>query len=179
MRQALERAMDTLSNVLRTIGGVLLLLATLLIFVATLTRYLFSFSIVWAEEACRMMVLAASFMLAGHMETSKGQVYLSIVIDKIKNPKVLKILDYIKFATAAVVGGLIAYWGFIQFVLVKGQLTYSETFPRQLPAAILPIGMTILVLYCVAKIVLMATDKTDGSDEYAQAANARKEGDGL
>jgi TRAP-type C4-dicarboxylate transport system permease small subunit len=165
LRQAIIKAIDVTTNILRTIGGILLFCATLLICTATANRYIFGHSWEWAEEVCRMMVLAASFWLAGHMEITKGQVYLSVLVDKIRNPKILMIFECVNFAAAAVVSALIAYWGTIQFIRVRGQLTFSQSFPRRLPSAILPIGMAILTIYCVSKLILIATDKGEDNGE--------------
>lgn len=164
MRDKLIKVEKKITYVLQMIGGIFIVVGTFLIFVSAATRYTVGHSPVWTEEACRMLILACSFWLMGHMEFSNGQVYLSILVDSIKNEKVLKIIQFVKYCIVTVISVLCLYWGTLQFQASKGQKTFTQVYPKQLPAAIVPIGMVILLLYCIMKIYLMLTDKKEQED---------------
>ncbi|WP_177976410.1 TRAP transporter small permease [uncultured Eubacterium sp.] len=173
MRDKVVKFEKKLTYILQILGGVFVVVGTFLIFYSAMARYLVGHSPVWTEEGCRMLVLACAFWLMGHMEFSNGQVCLSIITDSIKNEKVLKVLYLIKYCVVVVVAILCTYWGSLQFVASKGQRTFTQIYPKQLPAATIPIGMVILILYCIMKIYLMLTEKkgpaaVDQNDEIAE-----------
>ncbi len=151
--------MDKFTRILETSGGIMLFVGTIIIFIASCSRYLLSHSIIWSEESCRILILACAFWLCGAMETKNKQVALTIVSENIKSPAVHRVLDYIKYIVALVMSVIITIYGWQQFQFVKGQTTFSGAFPKQLPAAIVPIGMSICAVYLILKLFLMVTEE--------------------
>lgn len=172
MRDKVVKFENKMTYVFQIIGGVFIVIGTVLVFISAAARYMMGISLEWAEETCRMLILACSFWLMGHMEFSNGQVYLSILVDGIKNEKVLKIIHFVKYCIVTVISMLCLYWGTLQFMESKGQKTFTQIFPKQLPASILPIGMAILLIYCVMKIYLMLTETEGHKDAAGNAEDA-------
>ena len=146
--------MDVLEKILFFVSGLAMLASVGLAFAAVIMRYVFSFSLEWIEEAARYLALFAAFIVAGPVLRNKGHVALDLLVTGLTGARQQLHLFAVNLV-AFIVGGAIFAWG-AELALQTfeyGVLTASLQFPQWLPYSIVPLGMAILVLFCLAGMI--------------------------
>lgn len=158
------------------VAGVSMAVILVIMIVQVAARYLFSGSIIWAEEACRYLLLWQTFLLLG-VAYQRGEFVMLDLLPYMLSSRARLVL---KYATAIPV--LI----FLAVIVVKG-FDYASRFERQKIPALdfiwssltganagvsvkwvyicVPIGAALLALHVIADLVVSTIRHRRGIDD--------------
>lgn len=155
-----------------SIGIISISLATLLVFIGVIQRYFFGASYTWMEEVSRYLCISIGFALIGHVIFWNRDVTLDVVISLIKSKKVKWFFQVASTTVIGVAAALLTKWGIDAWLNAADQFTMTLIFPLQLPYSFVPIGMAILVIYCVLKLGILLKDR---NIDYFESADENQD----
>jgi TRAP-type C4-dicarboxylate transport system permease small subunit len=154
MIDQLLRGARALVAVLRVVAGVLLIASVLLNFANVVGRYFLSDSIYWAEEAMLFLMVGCVFLGNGVVAWSGRQLRMDVIVGMmpVAVQKILALLSELTFLVVAI--AVIAFacpvirdlWSF-------DQRSQSAEIPMYIPQAMVPIGLSIMVLLVIARLI--------------------------
>lgn len=175
MNQICKKIARVITTILMTPSAIAMFVATCLAFYGVIARYAFGTGYLWMEEVIRMLFLLGAFGLAGPMLLNDGNVALTIVLEVTKNEKLKHWIGVFNMLVCTIVALPLAIWSTQFFLSVEGQTTFSTIFPKQLPSAILPIGMWGMFVCGVLKLIILLTDKPGEEAAAAEIESGAEE----
>jgi TRAP-type C4-dicarboxylate transport system permease small subunit len=148
-----EKFNEFLDRFLMIVTGSALLFSTLLTFTGVILRYVFAISFEWNEELCRYSMIIIVYFWAGAMIRKRQHIALTILSDHLKQRN--QIFHRLGVNLLAVSFGIpIAAWGFqlVGDALASELRTLSLLFPLWPAYAIVPIGVTLIVIQSILDI---------------------------
>jgi TRAP-type C4-dicarboxylate transport system permease small subunit len=138
-----------------------------LVFTNVITRYIFNFSIIWAEELSQYLMIWITYLGAGLALREGRHVAVEIFQDRL--PRALRRL--VRAALAA------AMLGFLVVLAVLGVRIAAFTWSQETPVLNLPTGLPYLAIPVGAAVMalhlaLLFRDFVDGRFEHAEQAGA-------
>lgn len=157
MLNFIERVNIVLDRWLMIITGTVLIFSTLLCFVGVILRYGFGISYEWNEELCRYSMIIIVYFWAGSMIRGKQHIYFSLWSDTLKG-KSQDVHRFITSILAAALGLPLLVWGFqLTANAYEAELsTMSLLFPLWPAYAIIPAGVSLIVVQAVFDIIRLA-----------------------
>jgi TRAP-type C4-dicarboxylate transport system permease small subunit len=148
------QAVRGLVSTLRVIAGVLLILSVTLNFANVVGRYVFNASIYWAEEVMLFLMVGCVFLGNGVVAWSGRQIRMDVVVSMMpaKVRDAMYLFSELLFIVVAVT--IVAFampvmrdlWAF-------DQRSQSAEVPLVYPQALIPIGLSLMVLLVVARLL--------------------------
>jgi len=155
----LKNVLKNLDRIEEFFIGMTLLFVTLLLFINVLTRYCFGYSVKWAEELTRYLIIWLTFV-GGSVCARKGKhvgidILLTICPDVMK--KVIQfIIAIISFLFSII---LIFYgWKITHNVMLSGQLSTAMMIPMYLIYIAIPIGGFLMCIRYFQIVLLYLKD---------------------
>jgi TRAP-type C4-dicarboxylate transport system permease small subunit len=154
MIDQLLRGTRAVVAVLRVLAGLLLIASVLLNFANVLGRYFFSDSIYWAEEIMLYLMVGCVFLGNGVVSWSGRQLRMDVIVGMmpLQVQKALALISELIFIAVAVTIVVFAcpvirdLWNF-------DQRSQSAQLPMYIPQAMVPIGLSLMVLLVVARLI--------------------------
>jgi len=154
MTETMLQAVRGLVAILRVIAGVLLILSVTLNFANVVGRYVFSASIYWAEEVMLFLMVGCVFLGNGVVAWSGRQIRMDVIVSMMpaKVRDALYLFSELLFIAVAVTIVVFAIpvmrdlWAF-------DQRSQSAEVPLVYPQALIPIGLSLMVLLVVARLL--------------------------
>lgn len=129
-------------------------------------RYGLNSSLIWAEEICRYLLIAASFLACG-IAYARGEIAAILLIDRLLPPRAARLVGLLRNALVLVLLGVLVYYGWRYAVLSGTQpvpgfgFLLSDLLGRASPSPVtvfwiyvtLPAGMALLALHVAAQMV--------------------------
>jgi TRAP-type C4-dicarboxylate transport system permease small subunit len=151
---------------LRIVAGLLLILSVSVNFANVVGRYFFSASIYWAEEVMLFLMVGCVFLGNGVVAWSGRQIRMDVIVGMMpaKARAALNLFSELLFIAAAVMIVVFslpvikALWEF-------DQRSQSAEVPLVIPQALVPIGLSIMVLLVVMRLL------TGGDHESSRNAS--------
>src|SRR5476651_657123 len=143
----LLRGAQRLTAFLRIVAGVLLVLSVLLNFANVIGRYFFSASIYWAEEMMLFLMVGCVFLGNGVVAWSGRQLRMDVIVGMMPayTQKVLALLSELTFIVVAI-AIVVFSWPVIRDLWNFDQRSQSAEIPMVIPQALVPIGLSIMVI---------------------------------
>jgi TRAP-type C4-dicarboxylate transport system permease small subunit len=164
MAETVLRGVRGLVAILRGIAAILLVLSVALNFANVVGRYCFGFSIYWAEEVMLFLMVGCVFLGNGVVAWSGRQIRMDVIVGMMP----AKLRDALYLASEllfiAVAASIVAFalpvmrdlWAF-------DQRSQSAEIPLVYPQAMVPIGLSLMVLLVLARL-LTGGDPARASD---------------
>jgi TRAP-type C4-dicarboxylate transport system permease small subunit len=156
----------TLVGALRWIAAALLMLSVAINFANVVGRYCFGISIYWAEEVMLFLMVGCVFLGNGVVAWSGRQIRMDVVVSMLpaKARAALDLFAELLFIAAAVTIVIFA-WPVIRDLWAFDQRSQAAEVPLVFPQALIPIGLSIMVLLVVLRLL------TGGDREQPRNAN--------
>lgn len=154
MTGSLLRGARALVSLLRTLAGALLLLSVALNFANVVGRYFFSVSIYWAEEVMLFLMVGCVFLGNGVVAWSGRQIRMDVVVAMMpaRIREALNLISELLFIAAALAIVTFAL-PVIRNLWEFDQRSQSAEVPLVIPQALIPIGLSIMVLLVVIRLL--------------------------
>lgn len=154
MTDTVLQAVRGVVSALRIIAGVLLILSVALNFANVVGRYCFGVSIYWAEEVMLFLMVGSVFLANGVVAWSGRQIRMDVIVGMMpaKLRDALYLFSELMFIAVAV--SIVAFalpvmrdlWAF-------DQRSQSAEVPLVYPQAMVPIGLSLMVLLVLARLL--------------------------
>jgi len=154
MTGSLLRGARALVSLLRTLAGVLLLLSVALNFANVVGRYFFSVSIYWAEEVMLFLMVGCVFLGNGVVAWSGRQIRMDVIIGMMPAKVRAALLLFSELLFIGVAGAIVVFaWPVIRDLWAFDQRSQSAEVPLVYPQALVPIGLSIMILLVVTRLL--------------------------
>jgi C4-dicarboxylate transporter DctQ subunit len=155
-----------LVSVLRVLAGVLLIASVGVNFANVVGRYFFNYSIYWAEEVMLFLMVGCVFLGNGVVSWSGRQLRMDVIVGMMpagvqRALALMSELIFIGVAAAIVVFA----WPVIVDLWSFDQRSQSAEIPMYIPQAMVPIGLSLMVLLVVARLLTGDRTSSDGSGQ--------------
>ncbi|MDD5832440.1 MAG: TRAP transporter small permease [Clostridiales bacterium] len=163
-----------LNNFEYYLAAILLGLMTLLCFVQVISRYVFSYSITWAEELSVILFITSIFIGAIGGTRRNQHMRLEMVVDHFspKTKAVLKVISNIVFILVCCVL-IYAIWINIQNLFTYKMKTPILKIPKWIPYVVLPFSLCLIIFRLIQENINIIKDIKAG--KYDNADEERKE----
>ncbi len=145
-----------LTKVITPVVAIELIVATAIVFIITFARYFFNVSWEWTEELLRYLIISSAFIASGPMVYKETHIVMDFFSGRIKDAKLLCLFKIYSAVCILICSIILFYWGLLltREAIAYKMKTYSLIFPQALPYSIIPISMSVLVVYCILKIAV-------------------------
>jgi TRAP-type C4-dicarboxylate transport system permease small subunit len=138
-----------------------------LVFVNVVCRYIFNFSIIWAEEISQYLMIWITYLGAGLALREGRHVTVDVLQDRL--PRATR-----RLVRAAIATGML---GFLVVLAILGVRIAAFTWKHETPVLNLPLGLPYLAIPAGAVIMglhlaLVFRNFVDGRFEHAEPAGA-------
>lgn len=135
--------------------GILMLISSLMIFLQVILRYVFSYSIIWAEEFSRYAIVWFIF-LGASLAAREGKHAAVDVIIRLFPPKVQKFFDILAIVISIIFTVTIVWFGFRMVFRIQeiGNITPALQIPMYIPYLAIPIGSLMMTVRFLEKLVV-------------------------
>jgi TRAP-type C4-dicarboxylate transport system permease small subunit len=137
------------------LAGVLVAVSAVLLTGEVLARYIFNSPSDWGLELCILMLIAATFMAAGHTLAAKAHVNIDIV-DHLMSGNLNRWRLLLADAGAAGLCGFVAVnaWRLTGIAWSEGWVSNSTWGPKMwIPFSLIALGMSLLALQYLVQII--------------------------
>ena len=157
------RSVRGLVSCLRVLAGTLLLLSVTLNFANVIGRYCFNASIYWAEEVMLFLMVGCVFLGNGVVAWSGRQIRMDVVVNMMpeKLRELLNLFSELLFILTASMMVMFA-WPVIRDLWEFDQRSQSAEVPLVIPQAVIPLGLSIMVLLVVIRLVTGGAPQASG-----------------
>jgi TRAP-type C4-dicarboxylate transport system permease small subunit len=164
MTDTVLRVVRGLVSLLRIAAGLLLLLSVTLNFANVVGRYLFNYSIYWAEEVMVFLMVGCVFLGNAVVAWSGRQIRMDVIVNMMpdKLREALNLFSELLFIVAASMIVVFA-WPVIRDLWDFDQRSQSADMPLVYPQGAIPLGLSLMVLLVVIR--LMTGGDTEPSDK--------------
>jgi C4-dicarboxylate transporter DctQ subunit len=154
MIEAVLRGVRGLVSALRVLAGILLILSVALNFANVVGRYCFGASIYWAEEVMLFLMVGCVFLGNGVVAWSGRQIRMDVIVGMMpkKTREALNLFSELLFIAAALMIVVFA-WPVIRDLWAFDQRSQSADVPLVIPQALVPIGLSIMILLVVVRLL--------------------------
>ena len=161
------RGMRALVSVLRVVAGALLLASIALNFANVVGRYFFNASIYWAEEVMLYLMVGCVFLGNGVVAWSGRQLRMDVIVGMMPayTQKVLALLSELTFIVVAI-AIVVFSWPVIRDLWNFDQRSQSAEIPMVIPQALVPIGLSIMVILTVVRLLIGGDRTSSGSSGH-------------
>lgn len=144
----LATALAALDKIIVVICAMALVAASLILSYSVATRYLFQSATYWQDEAAVFLIVGATFMSAGHVQSRRGHVAIDALAEMLSpaaNRLRLRFVDAASLAFCAFFAW--KSWSLTEEAWTDGQVS-SSTWgpPLSIPYGLMSVGMTLLSL---------------------------------
>lgn len=173
MTSMIKRIEHLLVQANSLVMGLLFFAMFVLVFTNVVTRYCFGFSINWAEELSRYMMIWMAYLGAGLAMREGRHVAIEFVQDRLPKP-LRRLLRAFVGLVILVFMGFVAVLGYQYSTFAMKQETAALQWPMGLIYIVLPIGALAFMLH----LVTMFGDYIDQEPSHGEdlAANPEKAG---
>ena len=164
MTDTVLRVVRRLVSLLRIAAGLLLLLSVTLNFANVVGRYLFNYSIYWAEEVMVFLMVGCVFLGNAVVAWSGRQIRMDVIVNMMpdKLREALNLFSELLFIVAASMIVVFA-WPVIRDLWDFDQRSQSADMPLVYPQGAIPLGLSLMVLLVVIR--LMTGGDSEPSDK--------------
>jgi C4-dicarboxylate transporter DctQ subunit len=164
MTDTVLRVVRGLVSLLRIAAGLLLLLSVTLNFANVVGRYLFNYSIYWAEEVMVFLMVGCVFLGNAVVAWSGRQIRMDVIVNMMpdKLREALNLFSELLFIVAASMIVVFA-WPVIRDLWDFDQRSQSADMPLVYPQGAIPLGLSLMVLLVVIR--LMTGGDSEPSDK--------------
>src|SRR3954453_8230097 len=154
MTDQLLRGVRALVSVLRILAGVLLIASIALNFANVIGRYFFNTSIFWAEEVMLYLMVACVFLGNGVVAWSGRQLRMDVIVGMmpVHVQKELELLAELTFIVVAAIGVAFSL-PVVRDLWMFDQRSPSAELPMVIPQAMVPIGLSIMILLVIVRLI--------------------------
>ncbi|OHE63408.1 MAG: hypothetical protein A2Z99_18460 [Treponema sp. GWB1_62_6] len=132
-------------------------------FVSVFSRYVFNYSLTWAEELTRYMFVWLVYLGAALCVRRRKHIVMDIVIAEMKGTprKIISIVNnLVMFAFVSV----LAVLGFRMMPILGTQTSTALQLPMSFIYAAIPVGSVLMAFYLVLDCILIIQDKLPEDD---------------
>jgi C4-dicarboxylate transporter DctQ subunit len=167
MTDQLLRGVRALVAALRVLAGTLLIASVAVNCANVIGRYLFKYSIYWAEEVMLYLMVGCVFLGNGVVAWSGRQLRMDVIVGMMPAPmqKVLALLAELTFVAAAVFV-VVSAWPVIRDLWLFDQRSQSAELPMVIPQAMVPIGLSIMAVLVVIRLLTGGDRESPGSQGH-------------
>ncbi len=139
-------------------------------FVSVFSRYIFNFSLTWAEELTRYMFVWLVYLGAALCVRRRKHIVMDIVITELKGmpKKILSILNNLIMLAFVCV---LAVQGFRMMPILSTQTSTALQLPMSFIYAAIPVGSVLMAFYLVLDSILVLQDRLP-EEERPETSNA-------
>lgn len=130
--------------------GMGLISISLMIFINVICRYFFGFTLIWAEELSRYIVVWITFIGVGACTRYGEHITIDVFVKKL--PPILKKILFYFIQTITIIAALvITYIGMksTQTLFLSGNRSATTGFPIWLIYISVPLGFSLLTYHCL------------------------------
>jgi TRAP-type C4-dicarboxylate transport system permease small subunit len=151
---------------------IMMMAMTSLVLLNVITRYGFSFSVTWAEELSRFLMIWVTYLAAGLALRAGNHVAFEYVQTLLPKPArlVLRLLIAIGILVFL---SFLAYYGYEFSQLTMRQRSAVLGWPRGVVGLAIPIGAVVFGMHLIMTIRQFAYGGVDEDDAPTQAEGAR------
>ncbi len=142
----LSRLEDGFVRFNRWLVGAMMMVMFALVFTNVVTRYGFGFSIAWAEEVSRFLMIWVAFLGAGLALREGRHVAIEVLQDLLGERKRL-VLRWSLFVLIAAFAALLVYLGVAFSRFGWDKETMVTQIPRGIPYLAIPVGMAFFLIH--------------------------------
>ena len=134
--------------------GILMLVTSLMIFLQVILRYVFSYSIIWAEEFARYGIVWFVF-LGSSLAVREGKHASVDVLIRLLPGKPQKVFDILDIAISILFLAVVLWFGGRMVVRIRqiGNITPALQIPMYIPYLAIPIGALMMIYRYVEKLI--------------------------
>lgn len=130
----------------RAIIFIMMAVMATLVFVNVITRYLFNFSIIWAEEVSQYLMIWIAYLGAGLALREGRHVALEMLHDRLPAPASRRVRMVVGGVVLAFLG-MVTVLGFQFAIFVWGQETPVLNISLGIPSLAIPIGALLFAVH--------------------------------
>lgn len=151
----LEKICSKLEKAEHFLIAVLLLVMTVMAFTQVVTRYVFSFTIIWLEEATRYCMIWMCFVGMALCVRKKCHITIDLFPDIFRNKLHFKFYDIIINAIIIVFCLFFFYyaWGLTRDAFVNNQLSSGLKMPKWIMYSSMCIGSVLSIFHAVTESI--------------------------
>jgi C4-dicarboxylate transporter DctQ subunit len=152
-----------LVSLLRVVAGALLLLSVTLNFANVVGRYVFNYSIYWAEEVMVFLMVGCVFLGNAVVAWSGRQIRMDVIVNMMpdKLREALNLFSELLFIVAASMIVVFA-WPVIRDLWEFDQRSQSADVALIYPQSAIPLGLSLMVLLVVIRLITGGDTETSG-----------------
>lgn len=127
--------------------SIALLAVCILLFINVITRFVFGYSIIWAEELTRYVIIWITFIGGSYCVRERAHVGIDVLVVKLpdaarwKMELVLSLIGLVYCGTLVLIG-----WLLLQSVLQSGQISPTMMISMGWAYAAIPVGGLLMVI---------------------------------
>jgi TRAP-type C4-dicarboxylate transport system permease small subunit len=161
------RGVNKLVSVLRVLAGGLLVASVGVNFANVVGRYFFNYSIYWAEEVMLFLMVGCVFLGNGVVAWSGRQLRMDVIVGMMPayTRSVLALLSELIFIVVAI-AIVVFSWPVIRDLWNFDQRSQSAEIPMVIPQALVPIGLSIMVILTVLRLLTGGDRTSSGSSGH-------------
>ncbi len=155
--KTIATALDRLGRVVKLITTIIFLASVALNFANIFGRYFLSAPIEWGEEVMLFMMVGMVFFGAVVISAQGRHIRMDLLI-MMMPAHIQRVLVGLGIFIEGAVAATIVWIGIpvIDDLIAFDQRAEASGLPLAIPQAIVPIGLTLIALTCVARLVLLA-----------------------
>lgn len=153
------RLFDAIDAVIAALSATALILVTLIVFLNAMGRYVFSFSLLGAEEASRLLMVYLCFFGMYALLRRDGHVSVDVVM-LLASPRAQRVLRGLIGLVTVLVMAFLAWasWRLVGFSVGTGQRSTTLPVPRYFFFLPIAIGATLSVIAGAETVLRALTD---------------------
>lgn len=159
--KAIAIALDWLARSVKLIAALIFLASVALNFANIVGRYFLSAPIEWGEEVMLFMMVGMVFFGAVVISAQGRHIRMDLLIMMFP-ARLRRAFIALGILTEGVVAAVVVWIAIpvIQDLISFDQRAEASGLPLAIPQAIVPVGLTLIALTCVARLVLLMGDST-------------------
>lgn len=154
MLSLLSKFNRTIEGIIKPLISIALLIITLILCFNVASRYVFGFSLKWAEELANYTIIYITFFGAVSCLPLNMHISMDAVVDKI-GPKLKGVLEKINATIGILFSFALSIYGYqlVFFVVEKGQVSPAMMIPMVVPYMAIPTASLLLGLEFLEKLL--------------------------
>lgn len=156
------RCINALMTVLRIAAGTMLFASVAINFANIVGRYVFSWSIPWAEESMLFLMIGCIFLGIGPVGFLGRHIRMDVVVLLLppRSRKAFEIFsDLVTVATCCMVA--VFSWPVVTMLYQLNERSDTANIPLVIPQSVLPIGLLLTAFLIVVKLFVRGPGRTD------------------
>ena len=162
MVPTLLRCVNALLTLLRVAAGAMLVASVAINFANIIGRYVFSWSIPWAEEAMLFLMIGCVFLGAAPVGFLGRHIRMDVVV-LLLPPRARKAFeifsDLVTIATCCMLA--VFAWPVVTMLYQLNERSDTANIPLVIPQSALPLGLLLTAFLIVVKLLVRGPGRTD------------------